>query len=186
MKLKKNYKILLVIIFLGIIGTIGNSIYIYMELSRNQLPNMIISEENKIADYQKQINGLRSYESKDIGNIKDSFEKLNRSMIFMYGKFSKSTLFDIASANIKKDSLKTLPTKNKYIKKINMEITLSDTSSFLSEIKRLIYFRDMIKAKPFKITAIKKVADKTIISLELYGKDSQPQQNNNIKKQIKN
>lgn len=172
MKLKKNYKILLIIIFLGIIGTIGNSIYIYLELSKNQLPNMIISEEKKIDDYQKQINNLKGYKTKDIGNIKESFEKLNRSMIFMYGKFSKSTIFEISSSNIKKDNLKTLPTKNKYIKKIILEITLSETSSFLSEIKSLIYFRDMIKEKPFKITSIRKIADKTIIGLELYGKDT--------------
>ena len=106
MKTRKNYKMLLVIIVIGILATIGNSIYIYMELSKNQLPNMIISEENKINDYQKQINGLRSYQTKDIGEIKEIFEKLNRSMIFMYGKFSKSTIFEIASPNIKKDSLK--------------------------------------------------------------------------------
>lgn len=185
MKTRKNYKILLVIIVIGILATIGNSIYIYMELSKNQLPNMIISEENKINDYQKQINGLRSYQTKDIGEIKERFEKLNRSMIFMYGKFSKSTIFEIASPNIKKDSLKTTVTKNKYIKKINMTITLADSSSFLSELKSLIYFKDMIKNKPFKILSIKRIMNKTIIELELYGKDNFKSKSKNNNKKTK-
>lgn len=173
LKLSQNIKHFLILIIIGVIASLYNVYNIYNELSENNVGNQIEREKNKIVKLEQQIRTLNSkYKTKEIGEILNTFNKLNRTMLFMYGKFMPMTNFTIKSTSISQGKYKPDKTTNPLIKYMDVTIDIKNKSNFISELKSLIYLNNMMKNKPFEITSLNGKDGKMTIKMKIFGKDS--------------